>query len=162
MALNGSGTISIGGSIVGQSVNLELGRAATATSSMNESALRTLAAVGGGSYSMSAFYGKSATRHTGTLTGATSGANNGFISGSLGSYTNLTGATLTRFTWNGAFTQMNFSAELPGAPATITVTTVGGAYSGTMNRAAAGVYDVGVNTWFLDSFVGTPIDVKVT
>jgi len=59
MPLNPSGQISIGGSTVGQSINLELGRAATATSSLNESALRTLAGVPSGAISLSNFYGKS-------------------------------------------------------------------------------------------------------
>lgn len=59
MTLNASGVISIGGSTSGQSINLELGRAATATSSLGESALRTLAGVASGTISMSNFYGKS-------------------------------------------------------------------------------------------------------
>lgn len=59
MPLNASGPISIGGSTAGQSINLELGRAAGATSSLNESALRTLAAVPSGAISLSNFYGKS-------------------------------------------------------------------------------------------------------
>lgn len=59
MPLNGSGQISIGGATVGQSINLELGRAATATSQMNETALRTLAGVASGAISLSNFYGKS-------------------------------------------------------------------------------------------------------
>lgn len=60
MPLNSSGPISIGGSTSGQSINLELGRSATATSSLNESALRTLAGVASGAISLSNFYGKSA------------------------------------------------------------------------------------------------------
>lgn len=59
MPLNPSGPISIGGSTVGQSINLELGRAATATSSLNDSALRSLAGVPSGQISLSNFYGKS-------------------------------------------------------------------------------------------------------
>lgn len=60
MALNSTGPLSIGGSTVGQSINLELGRAASATSSMGETALRNLAGVPSGAISMSNFYGKSA------------------------------------------------------------------------------------------------------
>ena len=56
MPLNSSGAISIGGANTGQSINLELGRAATATSQMNESALRTLAGVASGAISLSNFY----------------------------------------------------------------------------------------------------------
>lgn len=59
MALNSTGPISIGGSTTGQSINLELGRSATATSTMNESTLRTLAGVASGAISLNNFYGKS-------------------------------------------------------------------------------------------------------
>jgi hypothetical protein len=59
MALNSSGPISIGGSTAGQSINLELNRSATATSSLNEAALRTLAGIASGQISLSNFYGKS-------------------------------------------------------------------------------------------------------
>jgi hypothetical protein len=59
MALASSGQISIGGSTADRSINLELGRAATATSNLNESALRSLAGVSSGAISLSNFYGKS-------------------------------------------------------------------------------------------------------
>jgi len=59
MPLVSSGEISIGGSTTNRSINLELGRSATATSSLNESALRTLAGVSSGQISLSSFYGKS-------------------------------------------------------------------------------------------------------
>lgn len=42
MALNPSGPISLGGSTTGQSVNLEIGQSATASVSLNSSAVRTL------------------------------------------------------------------------------------------------------------------------
>ena len=58
MTLASSGEISIGGSTANRSINLELGRSATATSSLNESALRTLAGVSSGAISLSSFYGK--------------------------------------------------------------------------------------------------------
>ena len=61
MALNPSGPISLGGSTVGQSINLELGNSATATASINSSAFRTLAGVPSGQISLSNFYGKSNT-----------------------------------------------------------------------------------------------------
>jgi hypothetical protein len=64
MTLNSSGTISIGGSTTGQSINLELGRSATATSSLNETDLRTLAGVASGAISLSSFYGKSNADYT--------------------------------------------------------------------------------------------------
>jgi len=59
MALTTSGSISIGGSTVGRSINLELGRGASATSSLGESALRSLAKDTSGAISMSTFWGKS-------------------------------------------------------------------------------------------------------
>jgi hypothetical protein len=62
MTMVSSGPISIGGSAtsggLNQSINIELGRSATATSSLNESALRTLAGVPSGAISLSNFYGK--------------------------------------------------------------------------------------------------------
>jgi alpha-tubulin suppressor-like RCC1 family protein len=58
MTLNSSGQISIGGSTVGQSINLELGRSATAQSSLNDADLRTLAGIASGQISLSSFYGK--------------------------------------------------------------------------------------------------------
>jgi len=58
MPLNSSGPISIGGSTAGESINLELGRSATAQSNLNESDLRTLAGVASGAISLSNFYGK--------------------------------------------------------------------------------------------------------
>lgn len=60
MALNGSGAISIGGSTTGQSINLELSRSATATSSLNETELRSLCGVASGAISLSDFYNASA------------------------------------------------------------------------------------------------------
>ena len=59
MTLAASGLIGIGGSSP-RSINLELGRSATATSSLNESALRTLAAKPSGAIAFSDFYNKSA------------------------------------------------------------------------------------------------------
>jgi hypothetical protein len=60
VTLNASGPISLGGSTAGQSINLELGRSATAQVSLNESAVRTLAGVPSGAIVMPTdFYGKS-------------------------------------------------------------------------------------------------------
>lgn len=61
MALATSGTMSIGGTTANRSINLELGRSATATSSLGEADLRTLAGSSPNTtISMSEFYGKSA------------------------------------------------------------------------------------------------------
>jgi hypothetical protein len=63
MAMVTTGPISLGGNAtsggLNQSVNIELGRAATATINMNESAVRNLAGVASGAISMNNFYGKS-------------------------------------------------------------------------------------------------------
>lgn len=63
MTLVSSGEISIGGSAMSgslnRSINLELGRSATATSNLNETSLRNLAGVSSGAISLSNFYGKS-------------------------------------------------------------------------------------------------------
>jgi hypothetical protein len=59
MPLNASGPISLGGATAGESVNLELAKAATSTVSFNDIDVRTLAAVGSGTISLYDFYGKS-------------------------------------------------------------------------------------------------------
>lgn len=73
MALNSSGPISLGGSTSGQSVNLELGKSATAQISMNDAAVRTLTGKSSGAVIMPTdFYGKStAFQYTGTITQGT-------------------------------------------------------------------------------------------
>ena len=58
MALNNSGIISIGGSTVGVSINLELGLLAGASSNLGQPTFRTLAQVPSGQINMSDFYGK--------------------------------------------------------------------------------------------------------
>jgi hypothetical protein len=60
MPLNASGPISLAGATVGQSIALELGRAATTTTSLNETAVRSLLGVPSGAISFSSAYGKSA------------------------------------------------------------------------------------------------------
>jgi hypothetical protein len=60
MTLNASGPISLGGSTAGQSINLELSKSATATVSLNDTDVRTLAGVASGAIVMPTnFYGKS-------------------------------------------------------------------------------------------------------
>jgi len=59
MTLNASGPISLGGATTGQSINIELGQAATALASINATNFRTLAGVASGQISLSNFYGKS-------------------------------------------------------------------------------------------------------
>lgn len=63
MTMVSSGPISLGGNAtsggLNQSINIELGRAATDSINLNESAVRTLAGVPSGAISLSNFYGKS-------------------------------------------------------------------------------------------------------
>ena len=68
MTLASSGTMSIGGTTANRSINLELQRSATQTSSMGETDLRSLAGVSSGAISMSNFYGKSLYDWTTTIT----------------------------------------------------------------------------------------------
>ena len=59
MPLNLTGPISLGGATTGQSINLELGQAATAQVSLNDTNVRTLAGVASGAITMPTdFYGK--------------------------------------------------------------------------------------------------------
>lgn len=58
MPLNSSGQLSIGGDVTGQSILKELNKPTTSQASLNDSALRTLAAKPSGTISMSNFYGK--------------------------------------------------------------------------------------------------------
>lgn len=70
MTLNSSGPISLGGSTAGQSINLELGKAATATVSLNDTDVRTLAGVASGAIIVPTnFYGKSSVVINFTSTG---------------------------------------------------------------------------------------------
>ena len=68
MTLALSGVMSLGGSTSERSINLELGRSATATISMNEADVRGLADITSGAISLSNFHGKSDSV-AGTLSG---------------------------------------------------------------------------------------------
>lgn len=59
MPLNSSGPISMAGTTTGQSINLELGKSATAQISLNDSDARSLAVKPSGQISLNDFYGKS-------------------------------------------------------------------------------------------------------
>jgi hypothetical protein len=70
MTLNSSGPISLGGSTAGQSINLELSQSATATISLNDANVRSLAGVASGAIIVPTnFYGKSAVTIAFTSTG---------------------------------------------------------------------------------------------
>ena len=59
MGLAASGTISLGGSTAGRSVNLELGKSASAKISLNDTAVRSLAKKSSGVISLHDLHGKS-------------------------------------------------------------------------------------------------------
>lgn len=60
MPLNTSGQLSLGGATTGESVNLELGKSATATISMNDGDVRSLVSIASGAIRLPTdFYGKS-------------------------------------------------------------------------------------------------------
>ncbi len=81
MTLNASGPLSIGGSTTGQSINLELGRAASAITSMNETNVRTLAGSSSGAISLSQLFGKSSFGNIWTVTVPVTPAFNSIFSG---------------------------------------------------------------------------------
>jgi len=82
MPLNVSGPLSLGGATAGQSVNLELGKSATALISMNDTDLRTLFGVASGQISMSQGYGKSS---------FVAGGTKGYFCGGFSTTTQITG-----------------------------------------------------------------------
>ena len=112
MALASSGTISIGGSTSGRSINLELNRSATASSNLNESALRSLAQRSSGSISLSHFHGKSNALDTQTVTVGYSAGNTYFPNtygyNSLFSYGSVSDGTLNPLN-NGTIRTLEWS-----------------------------------------------------
>lgn len=102
MPLVSSGEISIGGSTANRSINLELGRSATATSSLGESALRTLAGVSSGAISLSNFYGKSSlsVSYPGNVSSSFSGYDYcGYVDGQVGVPTISGGTGSYSYSW---------------------------------------------------------------
>lgn len=131
MALNASGPISLGGATAGQSINLELGQAATATTSLNATNVRTLAGVPSGAIIMPTnFYGKS-NRATASYTYITNTANASLNITTLGGY--VAGATDVTVTVNAgvylyASTTGNHGLSLSGGSSGDTLTLVNNGY----------------------------------
>jgi len=86
MPLNSSGPISLGGAVTGQSINLELGNAATAVASIDSTPFRTLAGVPSGAISIFNFYGKSNAKYFLAYTNGISAEVSGALTDSSGNY----------------------------------------------------------------------------
>ena len=138
MALATSGTMSIGGTTATRSINLELNRAATATSNMGETDLRTLAGVSSGAISMSNFYGKSSSLDSIDVTVGYRGAVHNFYAGPWFGYASGTApsgfgsASPTSVAWNSGATYSELNAQNPPVYSGnyyLQVATAGGTYS---------------------------------
>ena len=153
MTLNASGPISLGGSTSGQSINLELGKSATAQVSLNDSDVRSLAGVASGAIIVPTnFYGKSKSySYSGTMTQGidTSGSftGYGFVRGSAGSISpdDSTISNVYKFN-NGTQWYLSVLFFVPGGATQNywTTLTIGGTFS--INSSAATAFLNG-NTW---------------
>lgn len=127
MPLNSSGPISLGGSTAGQSINLEIGAGASATVSMNDTAVRALAGktTAGSSVIMPTdFYGKTYAPTWNTA------------SGSLGSgYTQQ----FVSFTVN-ASNASSYAVVSGSLPSGLSLNTSNGVISGTISAGAVANY----------------------
>jgi len=133
MPLNSSGPISLGGAVTGQSINLELGQAATATASINATNFRALAGVASGQIALNNFYGKSSSTSYIFNLGIANPPSDSSISLGYGYQVNNLGIAVfkmggnTKFTWltsagaNGAWlhTKIYGGTGASGAAATI-------------------------------------------
>jgi hypothetical protein len=167
MALASSGTLSIGGSTANRSINLELGRSATATSSLGESALRTLAGVSSGAISISDFYGASNAVDVQTITAAISGTYGssfyfqGYRTGSYGSISDGTfngrsGATITDFYSSHVYTTDRLFFKISGVYSNAGFTTLN--LNGVNYSRSSATFTTGSNysQWMWDSVGGNP------
>lgn len=134
MTMVSSGPISLGGNAttagLNQSVNIELGRSATASINMNESAVRTLANVASGAISMSNFYGKSnrvAISYTFTTNTNNASLNVSSISGYSSGASDIT-ITVNAGIYLWASNSSNYGLNLTGGTTGDTVTLVNNGY----------------------------------
>jgi hypothetical protein len=132
MPLNSSGQISIGGTTLGQSINIELGRAATASSNLNETNLRNLADKASGAISLSDFYSKAAVNITSRTVNRQGNGSVFFRLNSDGvAYTSLDGTTWTAVTGEWRIDGTPASSSYEARMGTLSGT--GGTPSGTFN-----------------------------
>jgi hypothetical protein len=138
MTLASSGTISIGGTTAGRSINLELGRSATATTDLANVEVRALAQVPFSTISMSNFYGKSASLDSIAVTVGYRGAVHNFYAGPWFGYASGTAPsgfgsiTPTSVAWNSGATYSELNAQNPPVYSGnyyLRVATAGGTYS---------------------------------
>jgi len=119
MGLITSGIISIGGTTVGRSINLELGKSATSFSTLNDSDFRDLAGKSSGLITLGNFYGKTFSTTPITTVGVY------YTGGIWGGKTQRPSNTVTR---------INSSGALVGSQ-----TAVGTAQNGISGAAASGI-----------------------
>ena len=145
MALESSGALSIGGSTLGRSINLEIGRVSTATSSLNETQLRELAEILSGTISIADFYGKASIAPPPSIEylivggggGGGSDSSRYFGCGGGGGGGVLTGTLATTSSVTLNITVGSGGAEnTNGNPSSIdTLVAFGGGYGGTNSRS---------------------------
>ena len=161
MALNTTGTISIGGTTVGQSVELELGMSGTVLASLNDNNFRTLATVPSGAITLNNFYGKSNGGSGGSGNRITPIQQGGWVvwmyqdpyNGSYGSATTVPwvkqNRTITRFQNTGGASLILgvLGYYVPQSTATLTIDGVSQTYMSTSNNGTT-------STWFYFNLVG--------
>jgi hypothetical protein len=160
-----SGPISLGGNAtsggLNQSVNIELGRSATASINMNESAVRTLFGVASGAISMSNGYGKS-NRVAVSSTFSSNTANASLALSSIGGY--VAGASDITITINGgvylyATSIANAGLTLTGGTAGDTLTIVNNGYI--MGMGGSGVNGGASVTNLVGNPGGTALSISI-
>ena len=173
MTLATSGAISIGGTTANRSINLELSRSGTATSSLGETDLRTLAGVASGAISISNFYGASSFATTHVITqGNYNNTYYGKFATIVGSVspTTFNGFTVDWFMRNSTTLMMRFAGA--GQPTNVFTTvkinaggtiitlpvsaaTIGGTSSGRTYSYPGSAMTTAENTAFVSTFDGS-------
>ena len=150
MALNASGPIILGGSTVGQSINLELGLGATVQISLDDAAVRTLAGKPSGTIIMPTdFWGKSSVKYGGAVlsyslgTGGPGGVNTN--SGTAGGTTTLTYAGITLTANGGGAGGYNNGVSGSGGTASGGTSSATGGFGGSVSGDRGGGGGGGLN-----------------